>query len=213
MLAICAKDHPNQWEDELCKVCLAYNTSVHPTTGYSPFLLVYGREARLPIDVIFGWSHDISHPSPSHFLIKLKSSLSEAYDNVRARMKTQQEKQKEIYDEKVHGPPFNKGDLVWLYTPVLHQGFSRKLNHPWSGPFRVIERIADVTYRIQHLRNRRKKVVHFNRLKPCSAPSSTHSLPLLPTGDSCDSPPTSSSRNLPSSASGPFGQNLELIYR
>lgn len=28
MLATVAKDHPDRWEEDLCKVCLAYNSSV-----------------------------------------------------------------------------------------------------------------------------------------------------------------------------------------
>ena len=53
MLATCTQDHPATWEDHLRGVCMAYNTSMHPTTGYSPFFLMFGREARLPVDVTF----------------------------------------------------------------------------------------------------------------------------------------------------------------
>ena len=37
MLATTAEKHPFDWESQLRPLCLAYNTSVHPTTGYSPF--------------------------------------------------------------------------------------------------------------------------------------------------------------------------------
>ena len=37
MLATSANEHPFSWEDQLRSVCLAYNTSVHPTTTYTPF--------------------------------------------------------------------------------------------------------------------------------------------------------------------------------
>ena len=51
---------------------------------------------------------------------------------------------------------------------MVSKGGSRKLNCPWKGPYTVIKKISDVTYRIQNLqRQKDRRVVHFNRLKPC----------------------------------------------
>ena len=40
ILAIHVEEHPSDWEDHFCKVCFAYmyNTSIHSTTGYTPFV-------------------------------------------------------------------------------------------------------------------------------------------------------------------------------
>ena len=54
MLATTVADHPFGWEEALPKMCMAYNSSVHSTTGYTPFFLMYDREARLPIDIVYG---------------------------------------------------------------------------------------------------------------------------------------------------------------
>ena len=57
---------------------------------------------------------------------------------------------------------------MWLHTPPSSRTTSRKLYHPWSGPFRVVKQISESTYRIQQIDGRRiRKIVHFNRLKPC----------------------------------------------
>ena len=53
MLALATADHQTSWEDHLQGLCLAYNTSVHPTTGHMQFFLTFGRQARLPVDIIF----------------------------------------------------------------------------------------------------------------------------------------------------------------
>ena len=45
MLSTTIKDHQDTWEDHVQAVCLAYNTSVQSTTGYTPFYLMFGRQA------------------------------------------------------------------------------------------------------------------------------------------------------------------------
>jgi len=54
MLATTTRDHPFDWEDQIRKVCMAYNTSIHSSTGYTPFYLMFGRQARLPINLVCG---------------------------------------------------------------------------------------------------------------------------------------------------------------
>ena len=50
MLATAVSKRPFQWESHLRRLYLAYNTSVHQTTGYSPFFLMFGRQVRMPVD-------------------------------------------------------------------------------------------------------------------------------------------------------------------
>ena len=45
MLATAAQEKPFDWENHLRRLCIAYNTSVHPTTGYTPFFLMFGEDA------------------------------------------------------------------------------------------------------------------------------------------------------------------------
>ena len=48
------EDRHTDWEDHLRAICMAYNTSVQATTVFSPFYLMFGREARMPLDILFG---------------------------------------------------------------------------------------------------------------------------------------------------------------
>ena len=168
MLATTTRDHPFDWEDQIRKVCMAYNTSIHSSTGYTAFYLMFGRQARLPIDLVYG-TGDHRESSPDNYAIQMKNGLKEAYSLVRKKLERTHELRKEKYDRKVHGEPYKEGDLVWMHSPVTAKGGSRKLHHAWTGPFKVIKKLSDCDYRIKGLRGRKQlHVVHFNRLKPCT---------------------------------------------
>ena len=168
MLATTTRNHPFDWEDQIRKVCMAYNTSVHSSTGYTPFYLMFGRQAKLPIDLMYATGHHVELPT-SEYATQLKKGLEEAYARVREKLTRSHERRKENYDRKVHGDPYNQGDLVWMHTKVIAWGESRKLHHPWIGPFKILERLGDSDYRIKGLRGKKQvHVVHFDRLKRCT---------------------------------------------
>ena len=131
MMATCAEGHPFDWEQQLRKVCMAYNTSVQSSTGFTPFYLMFGRQARLPVDIIYGTgapegeSRDVST-----YVSLLRRRMSEAFEIVRRNVSKHHQYQKVLYDEKVHGKPFEPEDWVWLHSPVIPRESSRKLHHP-----------------------------------------------------------------------------------
>ena len=144
MIATSAKSNPHCWEEYIRAVCFAYNTSIQSSTGYSPFFLIYGREARLPIDLTFSTSHTDTL-SPNVHAQHLQHTLNYAYDMVRSNLGDVQCRQKTVYDRKIHGEPFKQGDLVWLYSTVVPPHTCRKLHHPWKGPYRVVSKLSDIT--------------------------------------------------------------------
>ena len=59
--------------------------------------------------------------------------------------------------------------MAFLHCPAIPRGLSRKFHKPWQGLYRVVKVIGPTVYRIADCTNpRKKKVVHFNRLKRAS---------------------------------------------
>ena len=190
MLSTAVGNHQADWQQHIRKLCLAYNSSVHSSTGFTPFFLMFGRQAKLPIDLMYG-TNQMEPNTTSEYARCLKDTLQEAYALVRERCQAEHKRQKELYDQKVHGKPFSPGELVWLHSTAVPRGRSRKLHHPWKGPFKVMERLGETTYKIKNLQGRRKTTfVHFDRLKPCvisdDKPENTGSREQEPVGTNLD---------------------------
>jgi len=167
MLATTITESGGEWEEHLPKVCFAYNTSKQASTGFTPFQLMFGRQARIPLDVIYKTPMPQSVNVPQ-YVVQLRKSLEKAHNLARQNLKTAAGRQKERYDRNAHGEPYKIGDKVWLHSTVVPRGRAKKLHCPWSGPFTIIKCITDAVYRVQDTRARRRRhVVHFDRLKPC----------------------------------------------
>ena len=54
ILASFVSEHSADWDEWLAQAVFAYNTSVHESTGISPYEMVFGRPARMPIEVELG---------------------------------------------------------------------------------------------------------------------------------------------------------------
>lgn len=87
-------DH-RDWDKFLPFTMFAYNSSVHKTTGYSPFFLLYGHEPTLPIDAAL-------HVSPGLSLVPSNMELLRRWNTARElvleREKQTQQSIKRLYD-------------------------------------------------------------------------------------------------------------------
>ena len=53
MLAKCINEEQSNWSQQLPDVMMAYRSSVHESTGYTPQFLVFGQELSLPLDCMY----------------------------------------------------------------------------------------------------------------------------------------------------------------
>lgn len=138
MLATCVEDRPEDWEHHVRTACMAYNTSTHATTGFTPFYLMFGRQAHIPADLMYGTAEPESL-SCTEYAAMLQESLSKAYTVAHKHVAGKQERQAEMYNKKVHGKLHQVGTLVWVLNPQVPRGKSKKLHRWWTGPYKVIK--------------------------------------------------------------------------
>ena len=158
-------EKPHEWDLYLPHVVFVYNTTVHKTLGTTPFSMLFAREAQYPIDLYFLKPPGDPRRELSESGAELNERLYEVHSHAQLTMGKEQRRQKEYYQRRVHGTPFDPGELVWLFEP--HKAKSRKFYLPWKGPYEVLSRTSEVNYQIcKPGAPEKSQNIHFNRLKP-----------------------------------------------
>lgn len=163
-----------EWDDYLCHLQFAYNTSRHSSTGFSPFYLLHGREARVPASTWLQMGSQVSHDSkgrPEDYAVAVHKRLGTAFQEVYKTTSKAREVQKANYDRKSRFSIYDPGDLVWVDLPRNRR---MKLAPKWEGPFLVLRSLqgedkeTPVVYQVRDLEDPLKPIrtVHYNRLKP-----------------------------------------------
>jgi len=75
------------------------------------------------------------------------------------------EKQKRYYDLRVRSAVFQRGDLVWLWSPRRKKGRTPKWERRYTGPYTVIEQLGSVNHRIRKSAKAKAIVVHVDKLQ------------------------------------------------
>ncbi|GFT26238.1 retrovirus-related Pol polyprotein from transposon 412 [Trichonephila clavipes] len=125
----------------------------------------FGRDLRLPCDLLFGRSPD-TPSSPEEYVQNLQARFEDVHNLARERINLRTEKMKTRYDTIATGHQFKEGDKVWFYNPTLRKGLSPKLQSHWDGPYTILKIINDVVIRIRKSTNSKPRVVHYDRLAP-----------------------------------------------
>ena len=166
MLSMFVSPSQRDWDHYLPFLMMAYRSAMQETTGYSPNMMMMGREAELPVDLVMGRPEEEERVHcETEYVENLSKKLETVHDFARVNIKLSSDRQKKYYDHKAQLKQFHQGDAVWLHNPARKKGISPKLTRQWEGPYTVITRLSDVTYRIQLSARSKPKIVHFNRLK------------------------------------------------
>ena len=157
----------SDWDDNLQFITFAYNTSKHSVTGFTPFFLTHGREARLPVDELFGRRHDVSMIDT--YVENSMGRLRDAFSQVTDRISRAASDMAESHDESDREISYEPGQKVWVKDHTANAGGKRKVALYYKGPATIVGRqgsIKDgVTYRVV-MPGGKETTVHHNHLKP-----------------------------------------------
>jgi len=131
--------HQDNWADLLLMAEFSYNNHHHPSIDTTLFFANYGY-----------------HPTLSNVPTAAQSDepdvrirrIHEAQEECKRAIERSQEISKQAYDKwKRDNPGFQVGDSVWLEaTNLVTNEPSPKLASKCHGPFRIKDKLSDLTY-------------------------------------------------------------------
>ena len=186
MLSMFVNDRRDNWHELLPFIMYAYRTSVHESTGYSPFRLMMGEECSLPQDVSTAElrTQRENDVAPHPFATWVCDALEVAYDHMlhmMSSLKKTASRRKRLYDTKAVNRKFPVGSWVLRYYPPAAQ---HKLGSPWVGPHQVVRQATGHTVGIQRDADKPIIFVHVDDLKLCPGPQEIAWTPRVSTAKS-----------------------------
>ena len=167
MLSKFVEENLRDWDRHLPILMMAYRSAVHETTGCSPSELMFGREIRLPVDLLFSSPEsDKGGEHVSEYARTLQEKINRVHRYAREHLNLESDRQKRKYNQRLNQRTYDRGAAVWFYNPKRKNKISPCLQRPWEGPYVVLKRIRDVVYRIQKTPKSKPKVIHHDRLRP-----------------------------------------------
>nr|GFA21897.1 putative reverse transcriptase domain-containing protein [Tanacetum cinerariifolium] len=146
----------------------SYNNNYHASIKAAPFKALYGRKCRSPICwTVVGEAQILG--------LELIQENTEKIVQIKQRMQAARDRQKSYADLKCKPMEFQVGDKVMLkvspWKGAVRFGKRGKLNPRYVGPFKVLERVRDVAYKLDlpEELSRVHNTFHVSNLKKCHA--------------------------------------------
>lgn len=147
-LKLYVDENQKNWSKLLPIVTFAYNCTKQTSTKFSPFYLLYGRHPVFPSDLNLSKSPD-GFSSIEEYVNSIKSKWSTIQEKVTSAVRRAQQTYKENFDKKRMFRSFAVGDKVLVYTPVRKIGKSEKFIFRNLGPYVVVKKNSDNSYKVR----------------------------------------------------------------
>ena len=174
MLRAYSNKQQDNW-DELLPYCeMAYNNSKNVSTGYSPFFLNYGQDMSLPANLLI--NNDYSESAAIEPIVStdgnaavetILTDLRDTLITVQSNLTKAQAYQKKYADQHRRHDTFKLNERVLLDTSdITFTTGTKKLLDKYIGPYKIIEVISDVAYKLDlPIKFRLHPVFHISKLK------------------------------------------------
>ncbi|CAM4874461.1 unnamed protein product [Rotaria socialis] len=149
----------NNWDEYLQAVVFAYNTGVHKSTKFSPYELLYGCAARLPIH---SRSQHFTFLKPNDYFEQLKKTLRVFHQASRENILLQQQANQEYYNKNRLDPQLKLGDKV-LRRIYISKG---KLDPKFSPIPNIVVELHHPMYVVEDEYTGIRSQVHISDLRP-----------------------------------------------
>ncbi|GKC01568.1 putative reverse transcriptase domain-containing protein [Tanacetum coccineum] len=166
MLRACVLDFGKNWDRHLPLVEFSYNNSYHTSIKAAPFEALYGRKCRSPVCWAEVGDAQLTGPAIIH-------ETTEKIVQIKSRIQAARDRQKSYANIRRKPMVFQVGDKVMLkvspWKGVVRFGKRGKLNPRYVGPFKVIERVGTVAYKLElpQQLSRVHNTFHVSNLKKC----------------------------------------------
>ena len=130
------KDPTVEWDKCLPYVLWAYRGTVHRTTGFSPYHLLFGKEMRMPLDLMVRYwkgKEDGDESTVEEYVQTLKACMETVRDLAYGKEINEKCKQKKYHDKSAKERSFVVGDYVLVFRPLKKD----KLMNQWDGPYPI----------------------------------------------------------------------------
>ncbi|GJU29599.1 putative reverse transcriptase domain-containing protein [Tanacetum coccineum] len=168
MLRASVIDFRKGWVNHLPLVEFSYNNSYHASIKAEPFEALYGRKCSSRVCWTEVGEAQILDP-------ELIQVTTEKIVQIKQRMQAAQDRQKSYADLKRRPMEFQVRDKVMLkvlpWKGVVRFGKRGKLNHRYVRPFKVLEKVREVAYKLElpEELSRVHNTFHVSNLKKCHA--------------------------------------------
>ena len=145
MLRSYCSQQPRLWLKFLPLVEFAYNSSFHQSLGTSPFKALYGQDCLVPIRFA---DPNLPVPAAKNTLEEMDRQLQV----IRGALKRASDRQKSYADLRRTSREFKTGDKVFLRVKPkrssLKLGKYKKLAFRYCGPYEIVKRIGEHSYKL-----------------------------------------------------------------